>query len=479
MAMVTFKVRVANPIPVGVTNVSNQGTYTYGAITALTDGDAQSDGSQPTVIGVTAGPNFDNATKTVTYTDLDSNGSVSPGDRLTYHVVLPNTGNQDSPTTVFTDVLPANTTYVAGSAAASRGTVTYNSTSKTLNWTASVAAGSQATLDFAVTVNATVKIRDLISNQGSVTYGAVTVLTDADLATPGKQPTQLLAGGGATLAATKSAEIVGGGALQPGGQVRYTIRLTNTGSYPIAGATFADTLPAHTTYVSATADRGTAAYSAPALSVTGINLASGETATIQLTVQLDSPLAGVTQIANQGMANYDSNQSGINNTSLQTDGDPATAGQQGTYTEIPHADLAVTKTVDNNNPAESGTVVYVVRVTNLGQLTAPNVTVSDPLPSGLTYAAASASAGGYTAPTWNVGPLASGASATLTLTATVNLGQGGSTITNTATVASTLYDENAGQQPCRRRPDRQDDDTVRQRHRCRHGRRAGRRAGNR
>jgi hypothetical protein len=45
-------------------------------------------------------------------------------------------------------------------------------------------------------------------------------------------------------------------------------------------------------------------------------------------------------------------------------------------------------------------------------------------------------------PTWNVDALANGASATLTLSATVNLGQGGSTITNTASVTSTLYDAN-------------------------------------
>jgi uncharacterized repeat protein (TIGR01451 family) len=191
-------VRVDNPIPVGVTQISNQGAFTYGGTTALTDGDAQTDGSQATLIAVTAGPNFDTATKTVAYEDLDGNNAVSPGDRLTYRVVLPNTGNQNSPTTAFADLLPSNTTYVAGSASASGGTVSYNGTTKTLNWTVSVNAGSQATLDFKVTVNSGVQIRDIISNQGTITYGSTNVLTDADLATPGKQPTVLLAGGGAT-----------------------------------------------------------------------------------------------------------------------------------------------------------------------------------------------------------------------------------------------------------------------------------------
>jgi len=439
-ATLTFKVRVDNPIPVGVTQISNQGAFTYGGVAALTDGDAQTDGSQPTLIAVTAGPNFDTATKTVAYEDLDGNNAVSPGDRLTYRVVLPNTGNQNSPTTAFADVLPSNTTYVAGSASASGGTVSYNSTTKTLNWTVSVNAGSQATLEFKVTVNSGVKIRDIISNQGTITYGSTSVLTDADLATPGKQPTVLLAGGGATLTATKSAAVVGGGDLQPGGLLRYTIRLTNTGSYSITGATFADTIPANTTYVAHSADRGAATYSAPALSVTGIDLTSGVTATIQLTVQVNSPLTGVTQISNQGVASYDSNQGGVNNTTLATDGDPATAGQQPTVNLLPNTDLAITQSVDSGVKPESGLAVYTVQVTNLGTTSAGGVTVADPLPAGLTFDAASATAGSYANGAWAVGTLAGGASATLTLSATVNLGQGGATITNTASVTSTLYD---------------------------------------
>lgn len=441
-AAISFKARVNSPIPFGVTQISNQGGYSYGAVDALTDGDVQAEGAQPTLISVTAGPNFDTSTKTVTYEDLDSNGAVSPGDRLTYRVVLANTGNQNAPAVTFVDVMPSNTTYVANSASVSQGAASYNSITRTLSWAVSVAAGSQATLEFKVSVNSGVKIRDVISNQGAITVGGVTVLTDADLTTPGKQPTQVLAGGGATLTATKLAEVVGGGPLQPGGQVRYTIHLTNTGSYPVAGATFADTLPAHTTYVSSATDNGVASFATPALSVTGINLASGARATIQLTVQLDSPLRNVTQISNQGVVNYDSNQGGVNNTTLQTDGDPAMPGQQPTYTAIPHTDLAVTKTVDNNHPTETGTVVYTVRVLNQGLALAENVTVTDTAPSSLTVTGATATAGAYANSIWSVGSLASGADATLTLTATVNLGQGGNTITNTVGVSSSLYDPN-------------------------------------
>ena len=439
-ASISFRARVVNPISLGVTQISNQGGYSYGAVSALTDGDTQTEGAQPTLINVTAGPNFDTSTKTVSYEDIDNNGAVSPGDRLTYRVVLPNSGNQNAPAVAFADILPSNTTYVANSATVSHGTANYNSTTKTLNWTVGVAAGSQATLEFKVTVNSGVKIRDMISNQGTITHNGVNVLTDADLTTPGKQPTQILAGGGATLIATKLAEVVGSGPLQPGGQVRYTIHLTNTGSYPVIGATFADTIPANTAYVSSATDNGSAVYTPPALRVTGINLASGARATIQLTVQLDNPLTSVTQISNQGVVNYDSNQGGVNNTVLQTDGDLTTPGQQPTYTAIPHTDLMVTKAVNTDHPAEAGTVIYTVRVANQGSALAENTTVVDALPAGLTLTGATATSGSYTSPTWTVGSLAGGADATLTMTATVNLGQGGVAITNTASASSALYD---------------------------------------
>ncbi len=444
-ATITFKVQVDNPLPTGVTQISNQGEYTYGTTTSQTDGDAVVEGDQPTVISVTAGPNFDTTTKTVSvFNDVAPLGAVSAGDTLLYRVVLPNSGNQNSPTLAFTDPIPPNTTYVSGSATVSRGTVSYNSTTKTLSWSVSVDAGSQATLEFKVTVNSGVQIRDVISNQGTVTYGTTTVLTDADLATPGKQPTQLLVGGVATLTATKTASVVSS-PLQPGGDVIYTIELTNTSSYAISGATFVDTLPVNTSYVSHSTDVGSATFTSPTLNVTGINLNAGAKATITFRVRVDNPLPiGVTQISNQGVARWDSNNSGANNASLQTDGDPAIAGQQPTVNTIANADLALTKTVNNPLVPETGAVAFTVRVTNNGPASASNVVVTDALPDGLDLVSSSATQGSYTSPTWTVGTLASGASATLTINTTASLAWGGSRITNNASAASSLYDAYPG-----------------------------------
>jgi uncharacterized repeat protein (TIGR01451 family) len=79
---------------------------------------------------------------------------------------------------------------------------------------------------------------------------------------------------------------------------------------------------------------------------------------------------------------------------------------------------------------------------NDGPLGAASATVTDTLPAGLTLRSFTASAGTYspTARTWSVGALASGASATLDLIATVDAGTAGSTRTNVARLSSTPGD---------------------------------------
>jgi len=107
--------------------------------------------------------------------------------------------------------------------------------------------------------------------------------------------------------------------------------------------------------------------------------------------------------------------------------------------EAQTADLSLSKTVDNASPDVGEKVVFTIQATNNGPLGATGVGISDPLPSGLTLASSNASQGSYTGSTgeWNVGSLTVGLSATLTITATVDAGASGRTITNTATITAT------------------------------------------
>ncbi|MCO6458200.1 MAG: DUF11 domain-containing protein [Pirellulaceae bacterium] len=108
-------------------------------------------------------------------------------------------------------------------------------------------------------------------------------------------------------------------------------------------------------------------------------------------------------------------------------------------------DLAITKT-DAPDPVGVGnSLTYSLVVTNNGPSTATGVTVVDTLPAGVSFQSATASQGSFSEAagvvTFDVGTLADGATATLSVVVTVNAGTVG-TITNTAQVTSNELDEN-------------------------------------
>ncbi len=110
-------------------------------------------------------------------------------------------------------------------------------------------------------------------------------------------------------------------------------------------------------------------------------------------------------------------------------------------------DLIVDKTVNDATPSEGDAVTFTITLTNSGG-PATLVSVTDPLPAGLTYSSHLASQGTYTPGTgvWDVGTVNSpGGTATLQITASVNAGTAGTTITNTATMTtSTPTDSSPG-----------------------------------
>ena len=100
------------------------------------------------------------------------------------------------------------------------------------------------------------------------------------------------------------------------------------------------------------------------------------------------------------------------------------------------ADIAVTKSVSDANPAVGTNVMFTVTAHNNGPDDATALQISDPLPAGLTFVSSSASQGTYSTGSgvWDVGALANGATATLQITVTVT---GTAAVTNVATRTST------------------------------------------
>ncbi|MGE0084616.1 MAG: SdrD B-like domain-containing protein [Desulfococcaceae bacterium] len=449
---VTFRVQVNNPLPAGVNQISNQGTVNYDSNgdgindrSQQTDGDTVTPGEQPTVIPITAGPNFTQTTKTVTLRiDADGDGAVTPDDTLRYTVVIRNTGNQNAAGLVFTDSIPANTAY-AGNLLSTSGTAVYSSGQ--IEWNGSIDANQSVTVTFDVTVNTGIAAGTVLSNQGKVNYDSdgdgtndKEHLTDGDTSLPGEQPTDTKTGV-AGIVSTKGVKDENGGNVEPGDILLYTVSLLNKSGFAISGAEFVDSIPAHTAYVatSVSTPSGTVESESPVLRIQGISLpAHGEIA-ITFRVQVVNPIpAGVNQISNQGTVNYDSNGDGSNDRSQQTDGDTSVPGEQPTIIPVVAGpDFESTKSVALQNDADGNTVVtpgdtlrYTVEIRNIGnQDSSGTVQFYDNIPAFTAYFSGSVNADAGTASynsgsnriEWS-GNIAAGGSVNLVFDVTVNSG---------------------------------------------------------
>jgi uncharacterized repeat protein (TIGR01451 family) len=161
-------------------------------------------------------------------------------------------------------------------------------------------------------------------------------------------------------------------------------------------------------------------------------LAPGASATITVTAAVSGTATGT--ISNTASA-----------TSTETDNTPANNSATDTTTATPQIDLQITKS-DTPDPVIAGNqLTYTIQVTNAGPSTATGVTVTDVLPSTVTFVSATSTVGTVSntagTVTGSIGTLASGASATVTLLVTVAPATRG-TISNTATVTGTQTDSN-------------------------------------
>ncbi len=200
--------------------------------------------------------------------------------------------------------------------------------------------------------------------------------------------------------------------------VTFTVTATNQGPGAASGVTLSDPIGAGVAFSSATATAGTSYNQATGGWTIG-NLAANQSVTLQLRLQVTSVLSPYTNTASLATVN-------------QPDINPANNSAQATITPVRDADVGMAKTVDNPMPSVGQQVVFTVTASNAGPSPASGVIVSDLLPAGLTFVAATPSQGSYvnTTGVWTVGSIPVNQSAILAITARVT--QTG-TITNTTT----------------------------------------------
>ena len=280
--------------------------------------------------------------------DFGSPGIVDPGDVLRYTIVISNYGAIPATGVTLTDTVPANTGYVAdslrlnGSSVGPDGGVSPLIAGLSVHSSDNpgagiVSAGSSAVITFEARVNAGVPTGTLISNQGSVTSNELSPEpTDADgLPSNGHQPTVIVVGDAQLLSVTKEVAIVGGGAATAGGQLAYTIRVTNIGSLPATRVMVTDDLsPPLGNQVTYVTGSGTLNGSAAGVTFAGLMLTAdyaaqygdlqpGDSAVVRFRVQIDPALAIGTTITNTGVVRWnDPAQTASASVSLDVGGTP-------------------------------------------------------------------------------------------------------------------------------------------------------------
>ena len=352
-----------------------------------------------------------------------SAATAHEGDTLIYTMTTGNTGTADATGVRATETLPAGVTFV--SATASTGT--FDSTSGV--WTlGTVAVGATETLTVTATVNAgtegsTLIDRFAVSPPPGVGPPEVENPCADDAAQSCASTDVLPPPGSPELIQSKNVDQT---TAVPGDTLTYTMGVADDGTADATGVTATDTLPAGVTFVAADAP-GAGTYD----SSTGVwtigTVPSDGSVTLTITATVNTGTAATTQVNR-----FIITSTGIPVVVLDACADVPT--ESCAATSIPGVpQLIQNKTVDQTSAAVGATLTYTMTLANTGTGDATSVVAQDSLPAGASFVSANTNGiGTFDATTgaWNIGSIAVGATATLTVTATIEPQAAASTLVN-------------------------------------------------
>ncbi len=384
-------------------------------------------------------------------TNSGSPSVVTPGGNITYTQGVNNNGPLDAVNAVFSEAIPANTTFQSIVPAAGWICTTTPAIGATGNISCSnpdFAAGGRGTFTVVVQVATATPSGTQIVDVDNITAGT----SDPNLANNSAAAlTTVSVATSADLLITNAASAL---TVNAGSNVTMTAVVTNQGPAAATSVGIIEATPANTTFVSLAPPAGWACGTLPPVGGTGnivcaiASLAAGTSATFPIVLNVNSGTAAgmtITDTVTVASASPDSNPT--NNTATATTV-VATAGQ---------VDLGVSSSASPNPVTEVNNISYTQSVTNYGTAIETNATFTDTIPTNTTLVS-------FVPPlTWTCNPIAVGG--TGTFTCTLNAGQTiavgasvnfplvvkvngatapGTIITNSASVASTVGDPNPG-----------------------------------
>jgi uncharacterized repeat protein (TIGR01451 family) len=376
-----------------------------------------------------------------TAADLSVSNVASPnpviaGNPITYAVVVRNNGAATASNVVFSEAIPANTTFVSSTPSPATG------------WSCSVAGGilscSNPTLAASTSTSFTIVV-NVVAGTASGTVISDTANVSSTTRDP--NPNNNSATANVVVATTGQADLIVTSAASPnpvttGNNITYTQSVTNNGPAAAVNAQFTDTIPTNTTFVSMVQPAGWICVT-PAVGGTGtvtctaLSVGVGAIASFPLVVKVNPGVAPGTVISNTASVSAIS-------------GDPSSANNSVTTTVIvaspTQADVAILKTA-SPEPVNQGTnLSYTLQVTNNGPAVAQGVTASDPLPTQVSFVSVSTTQGSCSQTagtvTCNLNSISVGGLVLITINVSASTFSSSTLASNTATVSAITSDPN-------------------------------------
>jgi uncharacterized repeat protein (TIGR01451 family) len=426
-----YAVTVADPVPGGVTQVSNTASVADDGANGTDPNTANNTESETTPI--VAAPDM-------TITKSDAGVQVAPGGTVTYSLSFTNAGNRGATGVVLTDVVPANTTFDPfASSAGWVCTPNNNAGSSCVLTVGTVAAGGNGSRNYAVTVVSPAPAGlDQVSNTATIADDGANGADPNTLNNTSTDTTPVNAAPDVSI--TKSD---GGASAAPGGTIAYALGFSNVGNQGATGVVLTETVPANTTFNAGASTAGWSCVpdnnpgSVCSLAVGALISGGSGSATFAVTVVSPAP-AGLAQVSNTASVADD----GTNG----ADPNPGNNSASDTTPVDAAPDLTIAKSDGGASAPLGASIAYALSYSNAGNQGATGVTLTETVPANTTFDAASSTAGWTCVPDTNpgsvctlaVGALAGGGaagSATFAVTVAATVPGGVTEISNTASIA--------------------------------------------
>jgi len=313
-----------------------------------------------------------------------NNAKPEVGGNVIFTIVASNAGPSIATGVNVRDIIPSGYTYLNGNT--STGTWT------SPDWNiGTISAGESATMTITARVNAPGEYTNTAEIKGNEKDNQL--FNNTSSVTPENVPVS-------DLSVVKTAS-----SLTPeiGSKVTFSIAVTNDGPSLAAGVKVTDVLQSGFTFVNASGSTGTYDSSTGIWTIGNVGVKGSATLTVTANVNPTGSYLNVAEVKGD-----ESDPTTTNNTSAIS------------LTPIVVTDLQIIKTVNNSKPEVGSEVTFTIVATNNGSGTATGVIVKDQLTSGYSLISGNTDYGSWSSPEWNIGNLASGKTATLTIRAKVN-----------------------------------------------------------